>query len=69
MNTQTQSGVGIYRRVVAMVALAVIASLVGAVVLALAGQSTSKVVAALVLATVGSLAGLFAPSPWRKPVE
>lgn len=67
MNTRRQSDVRIYRLVVVMVGLAVIASVVGAIVLALAGQSTLGVVVALALATVGSLAGLLAPSPWNNP--
>jgi len=66
VNTRTQSDVRAYRLVVVMLGLAVIASVVGAIVLAQAGQSTSGVVVALALATVGSLAGLLVPSPWNK---
>jgi membrane-bound metal-dependent hydrolase YbcI (DUF457 family) len=59
MNTRTQVVLG----------LAVIASVIGAIVLALAGRSTPGVIVALGLAVVSSLAGSLAPSPWNRPVE
>jgi hypothetical protein len=67
VNMRAHSGARIYRLVIAMVALVLIASVVGAIVLMLPGQSTWRVAVALALATAGSVAGLLAPSPWSKP--
>jgi len=46
--------------------VAVIASVIGAIMLALAGQSTPEVLVALGSAAVGAMAGLLAPSPLHR---
>jgi hypothetical protein len=66
MNTRMQSDVWIYRLVVVVLGVAVIASVIGAIMLALAGQSTPEVLVALGSAAVGGLAGLLAPSPLHR---
>ena len=61
-----EGDVWIYRMVVAVLGVAVIASVIGAIMLALAGQSTPEVLVALGSAAVGAMAGLLAPSPLHR---
>ena len=58
-----QADVWIYRMVVGALGLAVLAGMVGAIVLAIADKATPEVLIALGSASVGALAGLLAPSP------
>lgn len=67
MNTRTQSDVRAYRLVVAALGLAVLASLIGAIMLATQGRPTPELLIALGSAAVGGLAGLLAPSPLNEP--
>jgi len=57
----------VYRMVVAALGLAVLASLIGAIMLATQGRPTPELLIALGSAAVGGLAGLLAPSPLNKP--
>lgn len=61
-----QTDVWIYRMVVAALGLAVLAGVIGAIVLAIAGKPVSEVLVALGSASVGALAGLLVPSPAGK---
>jgi hypothetical protein len=63
MNNHTQKDKWLYRMVVAVLGLTVVSSIVGTIVLAMAGQSTPEVIVALGSAAIGGLAGLLAPSP------
>ena len=63
MNNPVQKDKWIYRMVVAVLGFTVVSSLVGAIVLTMAGQSTPEVIVALGSASIGGLAGLLAPSP------
>ena len=63
MNTRTQTDVWIYRIVVAVLGLAVVATVIGAIILTLTGRPTPEVLVALGSAAVGGLSGLLAPSP------
>jgi len=56
----------LYRIVVAVLGLTVVASVIGAIVLTLSGQSTPEVLVALGSAAIGGLAGLLAPSPYNR---
>lgn len=56
----------LYRIVVMVLGLTVIASVVGAIALAMTGQSTPEVIVALGSAAIGGLGGLLAPSPINK---
>lgn len=56
----------LYRMVVAVLGLTVVSSVIGTIVLAMAGQSTPEVIVALGLAAIGGLAGLLAPSPMNR---
>jgi hypothetical protein len=58
-----QSDVWIYRLVVGALALAVLITLVGAILLALQGRAVPDVLLAIGSGAVGALAGLLAPSP------
>ena len=58
-----EKDIWLYRMVVAVLGLTVVASVVGAIALAKSGQSTPEVIVALGSAAVGGLAGLLAPSP------
>lgn len=67
MNKQLpQQDVWVYRMVVAALSLAVLASLIGAIILAIEGRSTPELLVALGSAAVGGLAGLLAPSPLNR---
>ena len=66
MNTRLQSDVWIYRIVVAALGLAVLASVVGAIMLAMAVRPIPEVLVALGSAALGGLGGLLAPSPVNK---
>ncbi len=63
-----QTDVWIYRIVVAALGLAVLVSLVGAIILAVweNDSETPQVLTAIGSAAVGALAGLLAPSPASK---
>jgi hypothetical protein len=67
MKTRLPQDVWVYRIVVVALALAVMASLVGAIILAIEGRPTPELLVALGSAAVGGLAGLLAPSPLNKP--
>lgn len=58
-----QSDTWIYRMVVGALGLAVLISVVGAIILAVAGRPIPELLTALGSAAVGALAGLLAPSP------
>ena len=58
--------VWIYRMVVGFLGLAVLAGIIGAIILSMAGKPTPEVLVALGSAAVGALAGLLAPSPASK---
>jgi len=58
--------VWLYRMVIAFLGLAVLAGLIGAIMLAMAGKSIPDVLTALGSAAIGALAGLLAPSPAGK---
>ena len=60
---EKDKNVWLYRMVVAVLGLTVVASVVGAIALTLRGQSTPEVIVAMGSATVGGLAGLLGPSP------
>ena len=66
MNTRLPQDVWVYRMVVAALGLAVLASLIGAIILAIEGRSTPELLVALGSAAVGGLAGLLAPSPLNR---
>ena len=63
--TPLQSDVWIYRIVVGALALAILGSVAGAIVLALQDRAIPEVLLAIGSASVGALAGLLAPSPSR----
>ena len=56
----------LYRMVVIVLGLTVVATLVGAIALAMTGQSAPVVIVALGSVAIGGLAGLLAPSPLNK---
>lgn len=62
-NGRPQHDKWLYRMVVVVLGLTVVSSMVGTIILAMAGQSTPEVVVALGSAAIGGLAGLLAPSP------
>lgn len=68
MKNHLHNDVWLYRIIVAVLGLTVVASMVGAIVLALSGQSTPEVCVAVALssAAIGGLAGLLAPSPFNR---
>jgi len=61
--TPLQSDVWIYRIVVGALALAILGSVAGAIVLALQDRAIPEVLLAIGSASVGAMAGLLAPSP------
>ena len=63
MHNRMEKDIWLYRMVVAVLGLTVVASVVGAIALAMSGQSTPEVIVALGSAAIGGLAGLLAPSP------
>jgi hypothetical protein len=66
MNHRIQNDILLYRMVVAVLGVTVVASVLGAIVLAMTGQSTPEVLVALGSAAIGGLAGLLAPSPLNR---
>jgi hypothetical protein len=62
-NSRPQHDKWLYRMVVLVLGLTLVSSILGTIVLAMAGQSTPEVVVALGSAAIGGLAGLLAPSP------
>ena len=66
MNNHIQNDVLLYRMVVAVLGLTVVASVVGAIALAMTRQSTPDVLVALGSAAIGGLAGLLTPSPLNR---
>ena len=67
METQkSERDVWIFRLVVVSLGLYMLASLVGAIVLAAKGTDTPEILVALGSAAVGGLAGLLAPSPLNR---
>lgn len=54
----------LYHMVVIVLDLTVVARVVGAIALAMTGQSTPEIIVALRSAAIGGLAGLLAPSPY-----
>ena len=58
-----QSDAWIYRMVVAALGLAVLISVIGAIILSVAGKPIPELLTALGSAAIGALAGLLAPSP------
>ena len=58
-----QSDVWIYRLVVGPLALAILITVVGAILLAMQGRTVPDVLLAIGSGAVGALAGLLAPSP------
>ncbi len=67
MNKRLSYDVWVYRIVVAALGLAVLASLVGATLLATQKLPIPELFVALGSAAVGGLAGLLAPSPFNRP--
>jgi hypothetical protein len=66
MKNYLQNDIWLYRIVVAVLGLTVVASIIGAIVLAMSGYSTPEVLVALGSAAIGGLAGLLAPSPLNR---
>lgn len=66
MKQQIQRDVWVYRIVVVALGLSVLASLIGAILLAIQDRSTPELLVALGSAAVGGLAGLLAPSPLNR---
>jgi hypothetical protein len=66
MKNHLYNDVWLYRIVVAVLGLTVVGSIVGAILLALSGQSTPEVLVALGSAAIGGLGGLLAPSPFNR---
>ena len=66
MKNHLHNDIWLYRLVVAVLGLTVVASVTGAILLALSGQSTPEVLIALGSAAIGGLAGLLAPSPLNR---
>ena len=62
MKNHLHNDIWLYRIVVAVLGLTVVATIVGAIVLTLSGQSTPEVIVSLGSAAIGGLAGLLAPS-------
>ena len=66
MNNRMEKDIWLYRMVVAVPGVTVVARVVGAIVLAMTGQSTPEVIVELGSAATGGLAGLLAPSPLNR---
>lgn len=66
MNNHWHTDIWLYRIVVMVLGLTVMACLIGAIVLTMNDQSTPEVVVALGSAAIGGLAGLLAPSPIKR---
>ena len=63
---KTQKDIWIYRLVVIVLGLTVIASVIDTIALTLTGLSTPELLVALGSAAIGGLAGLLAPSPTNR---
>ena len=63
---RSEKDVWLFRLVVLSLGLCMLASLVGAIVLAVKGTDTPEILVALGSAAVGGLAGLLAPSPLNR---
>lgn len=63
---RSEKDVWVFRLVVLSLGLCMLASLVGAIVLAIKGMDTPEILVALGSAAVGGLAGLLAPSPLNR---
>jgi hypothetical protein len=63
MNTRIPNDIWLYRMVVAVLGLTVVASVAGAILLATQGRQAPELLVALGSAAIGGLAGLLAPSP------
>ena len=63
MKHHTQPDVWLYHLVMAVLGLTVVGSVAGALLLAMADQSTPDVIVALGSAAIGGLTGLSTPSP------
>jgi hypothetical protein len=66
MKNHLHNDIWLYRIVAAVLGLTVVATITGAIVLALSGQSKPEVLVALGSAAIGGLAGLLAPSPFNR---
>lgn len=62
MKTRNQKDVWLYRMIIAALGLTLMASVVGAITLAMTGQSTPELLVALGSAAIGGLAGFLVPS-------
>jgi hypothetical protein len=62
MKNYQQKDIWLYRIIVAALGLTLVASVGGAIALALAGQSTPEVLVALGSAAIGGLAGFLVPT-------
>ena len=62
MKNRNQKDVWLYRMIVATLGLTVVASVVGAITLAMSGESTPEVLVALGSAAIGGLAGFLVPT-------
>jgi len=56
----------LYRMVVIVLGLTIVATIVSAIALAMTGQSAPEVIVALGSVAIGGLAGLLAPSPLNR---
>lgn len=66
MNNKIEKDIWLFRIVVAVTGVTVVASVVGAITLAMTGQFTPEVIVALGSAAIGGLAGLLALSPLNR---
>jgi hypothetical protein len=62
MKPSMQKDIWLYRIIVAALGLTLVASVIGAIALAMAGLSTPEVLVALGSAAIGGLAGFLVPS-------
>jgi hypothetical protein len=62
MKNRNQKDIWIYRMIIAALGLTLVASVVGAITLAMTGQSTPELLIALGSAAIGGLAGFLVPT-------
>jgi hypothetical protein len=62
MKNRNQKDIWIYRMIIAALGLTLVASVVGAITLAMTGQSTPELLIALGSAAIGGLAGFLLPT-------
>ena len=62
MKSRMQKDIWLYRIIVAALGLTVVASVIGAIALAMTDQNTPEVLVALGSAAIGGLAGFLVPS-------